>query len=135
MKISVFGLGYVGSVTAACLARNDHDVIGVDVNQLKVQSINDGIGPFIEHQINDVIGTAVKCGKLKATISAEKVKPFNPDRIIHATSWEKLETLVENPEVPLSEEQTARIANHFGGSWHETIRNARQALVGEDGTH
>jgi len=72
MKISVFGLGYVGSVTAGCLAQVGHDVVGVDVNDLKVRSINDGKGPIIEQRINDIIGTAVKCGKLWATTSADK---------------------------------------------------------------
>jgi GDP-mannose 6-dehydrogenase len=72
MKISVFGLGYVGSVTAACLAQIGHDVIGVDVNDLKVASINDGKGPIVEDQINSIIGSAVQAGKLRATTSAEK---------------------------------------------------------------
>ena len=72
MRISIFGLGYVGSVTAGCLARVGHDVIGVDVNELKVSSINDGKGPIIEQQINDIIGDAVKSGKLWATTSADK---------------------------------------------------------------
>jgi GDP-mannose 6-dehydrogenase len=72
MKISVFGLGYVGCVTAACLAQNGHEVIGVDVNELKVSSINDGKGPIIERQINTIIGAAVTGGKLRATTSAER---------------------------------------------------------------
>lgn len=71
MKISVFGLGYVGSVTAACLADIGHDVIGVDVNELKVASINDGHGPIIEEQINGIIGSVVKLGRLRATTSTQ----------------------------------------------------------------
>ena len=60
MRISVFSLGYVASVTARCLAQSGHDVIGVDVNELKVSSINDGKGPIIEEQLNTIIGAAVK---------------------------------------------------------------------------
>lgn len=72
MKISVFGLGYVGSITAGCLAQNGHDVIGVDVNELKVAKINDGKSPIIEAQIEHIIETAVKCGKLRTTTSTEE---------------------------------------------------------------
>ncbi len=55
MNISVFGLGYVGCVTAACLAREGNRVIGVDVNPLKVQIINDGKSPIVEKDIDKII--------------------------------------------------------------------------------
>jgi len=55
MKVSVIGLGYVGCVSAACLAQAGHEVIGVDVSQLKVEMINEGHSPIIEPGINDVL--------------------------------------------------------------------------------
>jgi GDP-mannose 6-dehydrogenase len=71
MKISIFGLGYVGAVSAGCLAKDGHEVIGVDNNQTKVDLINKGQTPIIEKDIGDIIKEAVSEGKLKATTSVE----------------------------------------------------------------
>lgn len=67
MKVSVFGLGYVGAVSCACLPELGHDVIGVDINPLKVQLIASGQSPVVEEGIEELIGAAVKAGKLTAT--------------------------------------------------------------------
>ncbi len=72
MKISVFGLGYVGTVTAGCLAALGHDVIGVDVNALKVEMINEGRSPVIEKDIDNLIKDGVRNGKLRAVSAAEE---------------------------------------------------------------
>ena len=70
MKISVFGLGYVGAVSCACLPELGHDVIGVDTNPTKVRMINEGQSPVVEEGIDELIGSAVRAGKLRATDSA-----------------------------------------------------------------
>lgn len=67
MKISVFGIGYVGCVSAACFARAGHEVVGVDVNPTKVEIINSGASPIVEPGIGDLIRDVVKEGKLSAT--------------------------------------------------------------------
>ncbi|MFG6461615.1 nucleotide sugar dehydrogenase [Roseateles sp. DXS20W] len=67
MKVSVFGLGYVGAVSCACLPELGHEVIGVDINPLKVQLIASGQSPVVEEGIEELIGAAVKAGKLTAT--------------------------------------------------------------------
>ena len=75
MNISIFGLGYVGAVSAACLAKEGHTVIGVDPVTVKVDIINNGQTPIIENEIGELIKSAVNQGRLSATTDAgEAVK-------------------------------------------------------------
>ncbi len=67
MKVSVFGLGYVGSVSAASFAADGHTVVGVDVNPDKVASLNEGRSPIVEKGLEDLIRTAAADGSLRAT--------------------------------------------------------------------
>jgi len=67
MKISIFGLGYVGSVTAACLAEAGHEVWGVDVSTDKVAMLNGGKSPVIEPRVEAMIARACGQGTLRAT--------------------------------------------------------------------
>ncbi len=67
MKVSVFGLGYVGTVSAGCLAHDEHTVIGVDQVQTKVDLINNGRSPVIEAEIGEMIASNVRSGNLRAT--------------------------------------------------------------------
>ncbi|MBL1276316.1 MAG: nucleotide sugar dehydrogenase [Ectothiorhodospiraceae bacterium] len=71
MDISIFGLGYVGAVSAGCLAKQGHNVIGVDLYTPKVESINNGMSPIIEKDIGEIISQNVKSGRLRATTDAE----------------------------------------------------------------
>jgi GDP-mannose 6-dehydrogenase len=74
LQISVFGLGYVGTVSAGCLANQGHDVIGVDPIPAKIDLINHGQSPIVEADIREIISGAVSCGNLRATDdSAEAV--------------------------------------------------------------
>ncbi len=72
MKISVFGLGYVGAVSAACFAKEGHEVIGVDVSQTKVDIINSGNSPIIEAGINELINQMVEENRLRATTDVDE---------------------------------------------------------------
>ena len=66
MEISIFGLGYVGAVTAACLAQRGHNVIGVDPDTVKVDLINEGKAPIIEKDLEELICSNVISNRLKA---------------------------------------------------------------------
>jgi GDP-mannose 6-dehydrogenase len=67
MKVSVFGLGYVGTVSAACLAMEGHDVVGVDVNPAKLAMIGEGRTPVVEERIGDIVRDVVASGRLTVT--------------------------------------------------------------------
>src|SRR5262245_12405629 len=66
--VAVFGMGYVGCVTAACLSRDGHRVIGVDVDAAKVAEINAGASPISEPGLDEIIAAQVQAGALRATV-------------------------------------------------------------------
>src|SRR5277367_2731917 len=72
VRVSVFGLGYVGAVSAACIASQGHDVIGVDVSELKVAMINRGESQVVEAELAGLIQAAVRRGTLRATGDADR---------------------------------------------------------------
>ena len=72
MRIAVFGLGYVGCVSAACFSSEGHDVVGVDVNQEKVDIINSGKSPIVEPGLQESITSARQSDKLRATTDYKK---------------------------------------------------------------
>jgi len=69
MKVAVFGLGYVGSVSAASLAADGHDVVGVDVNPDKVATVNSGRSPIVEPGLDTLLESGVDARRLRATTS------------------------------------------------------------------
>jgi GDP-mannose 6-dehydrogenase len=70
MVISIFGLGYVGTVSMACLADNGYEVIGVDINPTKVDFINEGKSPVIEAGVTELLRKGVDSGLIRATTDA-----------------------------------------------------------------
>ncbi len=67
MRISIFGMGYVGAVCSACLAEAGHDVIGVDISTLKVDLINRGKSPVVEPGLDELLNQQILNGRLRAT--------------------------------------------------------------------
>lgn len=70
MRIAVFGLGYVGIVASACLARDGHTVIGVDLNPDKLALVNAGRSPIVEAGVEELIAAGVAAGRLRASAEA-----------------------------------------------------------------
>jgi GDP-mannose 6-dehydrogenase len=69
VRVSVFGLGYVGSVSAAAFAADGHDVVGVDINADKVRAINEGRSPIVEPGLDDLLKRGTEANRLRATTS------------------------------------------------------------------
>ena len=117
MKISVFGLGYVGAVSCGCLPELGHEVVGVDTNPHKVQQINAGQSPVVEEKINELIEAAVQRGALRATLD--------------------LEDAVLNSEVSLISVATPSKPNYTPdlSAVDGVVRSIGQALRKKDGPH
>jgi GDP-mannose 6-dehydrogenase len=72
VKISIFGLGYVGAVTAACFARDGHEVIGVDVSPEKVALVSEGKSPIVEPGLGELLAEGIATNRIRATTDAEE---------------------------------------------------------------
>ena len=70
MRISVFGLGYVGAISLACLARDGHEVVGVDVNGERTLAIAKGLSPVVEPGLEELLRTGVLCGRIRTSTDA-----------------------------------------------------------------
>jgi GDP-mannose 6-dehydrogenase len=72
MRVSIYGLGYVGCVTAACLAKAGHQVIGVDINPDKVAMVHGGASPLVEPGLGELLAEVTAAGRLRATTSTDE---------------------------------------------------------------
>ena len=71
MKIAILGLGYVGTTTAACLAKIGHHVLGVDINPEKVGAIGSGRSPVVEPQVEELLALGHRAGRVTSSTSLE----------------------------------------------------------------
>ncbi len=72
-RISVFGLGYVGTVSAVCLANQGHFVVGVDTNKSKVDMVNAGVSPIVEAETSELVHKTVSDGHLRAAMDTRRI--------------------------------------------------------------
>jgi GDP-mannose 6-dehydrogenase len=110
-RIAVLGLGYVGCVSAGCLARLGYEVVGVDRDEYKVQTVNSGHAPFFEPGLDEIVTQTVASGKLRAASSlAGVIDEADFAFICVGTPSEKNGNLGTEQLRRVSEE----IANHTG---------------------
>lgn len=67
MRISIFGLGYVGAVCAGCLSERGHEIVGVDISEAKIDLINNGKSPIVEPGLEALLSNGVQCGLIRGT--------------------------------------------------------------------
>jgi GDP-mannose 6-dehydrogenase len=123
MKVAVFGLGYVGTVTAACLAANGHDVWGVDPDELKVAAVSAGHSPVVEPGLEALLAKSVSSGNLHATVrpldalegaDASLLCVGTPSATSGETNLTFIHRVVEDIAQPLSESMPA-------GAFHAVV--------------
>ncbi len=109
MRISIFGLGYVGCVSAACFAKNGHTVVGVDVAPAKREILMEGRSPVIEKDLDEIIAAGVKNGRLTAVgTAAEAVAGTDVSLICVGTP--------SNPNSSLNLEYVQRVCEEIGAA-------------------
>jgi GDP-mannose 6-dehydrogenase len=109
MRISIFGLGYVGCVSAGCFAKNGHTVIGVDVAPAKREILMQGRSPVIEKDLDEIIAEGVKNGRLSAVGSAaEAIAASDVSLICVGTP--------SNPNSSLNLEYVQRVCEEIGAA-------------------
>lgn len=120
MRISVFGMGYVGAVCSGCFAKEGHHVVGVDTQPVKVDLINAGKSPIIEEGLEDFISSGVKSGHLKATQDATTAVAETDISIICVGTPSRLNGSLNLDYIKfVCEEIGAAIKNKSG--WHTIV--------------
>jgi GDP-mannose 6-dehydrogenase len=144
MNVSVFGLGYVGSVSAACFAEDGHTVVGVDVNAGKVASLNEGRSPIVEKGLEELIRDNTANGRLRATTStADAVRDTDLSLICVGTPSRKngsldltyLERVAEQIGAALKEKDSYHVvvvrSTVLPGTTHDVVIPALERTSGK----
>jgi GDP-mannose 6-dehydrogenase len=144
MQISVFGIGYVGAVSAACLAADGHAVIAVDTNPHKAKMINDGVAPVVETGLAELVREGARNGKLRATTSvAEAIQASECSLICVGTpslangnlDLTQVQRVCESIGAVLAKKSDFHVviirSTMLPGSMHEVVRPALERSSGK----
>jgi len=144
VNVSVFGLGYVGSVSAACFAEDGHQVVGVDVAPGKVASLNEGRSPIVEKGLDELIRSNTANGRLRATTStAEAIRETDISLICVGTPSRKngsldltyLERVAEQIGAALQDKDTYHVvvvrSTVLPGTTHDVVIPALERTSGK----
>jgi GDP-mannose 6-dehydrogenase len=144
MKVSVFGLGYVGSVSAASFAADGHEVVGVDVNADKVAAVNAGRSPIVEPGLDELLFQGASEGRLRATTdTADAVQSSEVSLICVGTPSRKngsldltyLERVSEQIGTALRDKQTYHVvvvrSTVLPGTTHSVVIPALERASGK----
>jgi len=112
MKVAVFGLGYVGTVTAACLASSGHDVCGVDPESAKVDLVSRGHSPVVEPGLEELIAEAVASGRLRATTHPAVAVERADVSIVCVGTWSRANGSIDLTYVERVCEEIGRALHH-----------------------
>jgi len=143
-RISVFGLGYVGAVSAACLAKEGNQVVGVDLSVAKVEIINSGHTPIIEAGMDELMQEAVAMGNLTATTDSKKavletdisiICVGTPSRTNGSLDLSHIESVCREIGAALAEKTTPHVivarSTMLPGTIHGTIAPTLEAASGK----
>jgi len=129
MRVAVFGLGYVGSVSAANFAADGHDVIGVDVNPEKVAAVNAGRSPIVEPGLDELLSRCASEGRLRATTdTAEAIRDSEVSLLCVGTSAVAA-TVPAQAEPPLPRHITYTVTTNESEGTSSPVSDSRTLSV------
>lgn len=130
--VAVFGLGYVGCVTAACLARDGHRLVGVDLNPAKVDAVSRGEAPLVEPGLSELLRSAVAEGRLSATTDVDEAVRATNVAILCVGTPTGPDESPDLRAIEASAQQIGAALRRRGGSYSVLIRSTVPPGTAED---
>jgi GDP-mannose 6-dehydrogenase len=122
-KIAVFGLGYVGCVSAGCLSRDSHQVFGVEVNPDKIAEVNAGHAPIYEPGLSDLVRDQVRAGRLQATADVDQAVRSSEVGLITVGTPSADDGAVSSQSVELVLQEIGKVLRRSGQAYTVVVRS------------